>query len=293
MIEVAVSSYSFSQAVSDGRLENQEATVEKAHELGFRAIEFIDIKPCADCTYEQQVESAKRIKAKADSLGMVICSYAIGASLYNDDEALERAEVERVKKQVLIAEILGAKIMRHDVCYQISKINRSFDLMLPRIAANTREIAEFAQAHGVKTCTENHGYIVQDSDRVEKLFNAVNHPNYGILVDIGNFMCVDENPLTAVSRVAPYAIHAHAKDMHVVTEGQDIEGSFVTRGGNNMYGTVIGEGDVPVKKCITALNRAGYEGYMVIEYEGKDDCIRGIAKGKAFLEKTIEEILNK
>lgn len=290
MIEVAVSSYSFSQAIADGRIENQEATIEKAHEMGFRAIEFTDITPCKDCTYEQQVESAKRIKEKADSLGMVVCSYVIGASLYNDDEELRKAEVERVKKQVLIAEILGAKIMRHDVCYSLSSVNRSFDLMLPQIAENAREIAEFAGAHGIRTCSENHGFIAQDSDRMERMFNAVNHPNYGLLVDMGNFMCADENPVTAVSRVAPYAIHSHAKDFHIAGDNQELAGGFYTRGGNYISGAVIGEGDVPVKKCILALKRVQYNGYMVIEYEGREDCLQGIDKGREFLEKTISDV---
>lgn len=287
MIEVAVSSYSFAKAVADGRINNQEATIEKAKEMGFRAIEFTELVPCEDCLYEQQIESAKRIKGKADALGMVVCSYAIGASLYNDDDELRKAEVERVKKQVLIAEILGAKIMRHDVCGAISEVNRSFDLMLPQIAENIREIAEFAQEHGIRTCSENHGYIAQDSDRMERLFNAVNHPNYGLLVDIGNFLCVDENPVTAVSRVVPYAIHAHAKDFRIAGDDEELTGGFYTRGGNYIFGTAIGEGDVPVEKCIRSLQRVEYDGYMVIEYEGLEDCFQGIAKGKEFLEKTI------
>ncbi|MBR5271497.1 MAG: sugar phosphate isomerase/epimerase [Clostridia bacterium] len=291
MMEVAVSSYSFAQAIAKGDIANQEATVDKAHELGFRAIEFTELTPCEDATFEQQMESAKRIKKRTDELGMVVCSYVIGANLYNDDEEERKAEVERVKKQVLIAKELGAKIMRHDVCGVISPINRSFDLMLPQIVQNIREVATFAQEHGIKTCSENHGRLAQDSDRMERLFNAVNHPNYGLLVDMGNFMCVDENPVTAVSRVAPYAIHAHAKDFHVISDSQNTEGTFLTRGGNYMYGTAIGDGDVPVKKCLRALNRVKYDGFLVIEYEGMfGDCCDNIARGKTFLEKAIAEL---
>ena len=36
---------------------------------------------------------------------------------------------------------------------------------------------------------ENHGYFAQDSDRVEKLINAVDHPNFGLLLD-GATSCV-------------------------------------------------------------------------------------------------------
>jgi hypothetical protein len=41
---------------------------------------------------------------------------------------------------------------------------------------------------------ENHGFFCQDSERVEKLITQVGKENFGALVDIGNFLCVDESP---------------------------------------------------------------------------------------------------
>jgi hypothetical protein len=80
---------------------------------------------------------------------------------------------------------------------------------------------------------ENHGFFAQDSARVEKLLNAVNHPNFGWLVDMGNFVCADEEPYKAVGIAAPYAFHVHAKDFHIKSgmlpnPGQ---GWFRSRGG--------------------------------------------------------------
>ena len=120
------------------------------------------------------------------------------------------------------------------------------------------------------------------------LFNAVNHENYGLLVDMGNFLCVDENPVTAVSRVAPYAIHAHAKDM--VVRNKPGRHNIVSRGGNFLACVAVGEGDVPVEQCIRILKKAGYEGYLSLEYEGKEDCIEGIATGIANLKKYIANV---
>lgn len=54
-------------------------------------------------------------------------------------------------------------------------------------------MTEYAEQKGVKTCIENHGFFAQDAERVEKLINAVGHPNFGALVDIGNFACADED----------------------------------------------------------------------------------------------------
>ena len=284
-MKISVSSYSFNQYIKAGKMTVFD-TVAKAHELGFEAIEFIDL-PERD-NLESQRELAKRIREEADRLGMEINAYTIGANLYRETSEECDAEVARLCGQLDIAKILGCSVMRHDVCYKLGNTgnSRSFDLMLPTIAANARRVTEYAETLGIKTCTENHGYIAQDSDRVERLFNAVNHNNYGLLVDVGNFSCVDENNVTAVSRVAPYAVHVHAKDMAFSSEPK--EGyTLKTRGCNYLKCTYLGGGDVNVKKCIEVLKRAGYDGYVSIEYEGAEDCIEGIKKGLEFLKNII------
>ncbi len=275
-MKISVSSYSFHQYVRDGRMTQIEC-IAKAKELGFDAIEFTDI---AGTDYAEQVENAKAIKAEADRLGMPINAYTIGANLYYDSEEDSAREIARLKGQLDIAKILGAGVMRHDVVWQLGRSGnaRSFGLMLPTIAKNAREVTEYGATLGIKTCTENHGYIAQDSYRVEELFNAVGHDNYGLLVDFGNFVCADEEPSRAVSRVAPYAVHVHIKDM-VVREVPTPFCSAMTRGGNYFAGVAVGEGDVPVLKCLKIMKRAGYDGYVSLEYEGKEDCLVGIAKG--------------
>jgi len=286
-MKVSVSSYSFWQYVSQGKM-TQFDCVAKAKEMGFDAIEFVEIDGAPDL--ELQKENARKIRAEADRVGIEICAYAIGACLYRETPEEQEKEVQRLKDQLDIAKILGAKVMRHDVCYQLGKTgaSRSFDLMLPTIAKNARAATEYAQTLGIRTCTENHGYIAQDSDRMERLFNAVNHENYGLLVDIGNFMCVDENPVLAVSRVAPYAIHVHAKDM--LMRNQPFGSCFMTRGGNYLAGTVVGEGDANVAQSLRVLHRAGYDGYASIEYEGACDCIDGLARGLRNLRKLIADL---
>lgn len=286
-MKTSVSSYSFSQYIRSGKMSQLDC-VAKAKEMGFDSIEFTDLD---GANLEEQKAYARKIRAEADRVGIEIHNYTIGACLYKDTQEEMDADVERLKGQLEVAVILGAKVMRHDVCYQLGKKGdaRSFDLMLPTIAANARKVTEYAETLGIKTCTENHGYIAQDSDRVERLFNAVNHDNYGLLVDMGNFVCADEDPQRAVSRVAPYAVHVHVKDMLYRSEPTG-DGWGMTRGCNYFKGTVVGEGDVPVKKCLQILKRAGYEDYFSIEFEAAGNCIEGIARGLANLKKMWAEL---
>ena len=286
-MKISVSSYSFQQYIRAGEM-TQFDCVAKAKELGFDGIEFIDL---AGENLEEQKELAQKLREEADRVGIEINAYSINARLYKDTQEEMDAEVERLKGQLDVAKILGVPVMRHDVCWGLGKTGnaRSFDLMLPTIAENIRKVAEYAETLGIKTCSENHGMIVQDSDRMERLFNAVNHDNYGLLVDMGNFLCVDENPITAVSRVAPYAVHAHAKDM-LVKNHPFPDYRMMSRGGNYLMFTAVGEGDVPVEQCLRILKKAGYDGYISIEFEGREDCIEGISKGLKNLKKYIANV---
>ena len=282
-MKVSVTSYSFQQYLNAGKIDHL-GMIDKAREIGIEGMEYIALP---GETFEERCELAHKIREKADSVGMPIISHTVGADLYKGSAEADAEEVERIKRQLDIAKILGAPVLRHDLCWALPKSGpvRSFDQMLPTLAKNAREITEYAASLGIRTCSENHGHIAQDSDRMERLFNAVNHENYGLLVDIGNFSCVDEDNVRAVSRVAPYAIHVHAKDFHFFDEKQD--GCFQTRGCNYLKGAVLGEGFVNVKKCIDVIKRVGYDGYVSIEFEGSEDCIDAITRGYQYLKSII------
>ena len=186
--------------------------------------------------------------------------------------------------------------MRHDATWGFPKEYRGargFDDALPRLAEGCRAVTEFAQELGIKTTVENHGFFCQDSDRVEKLVNAVNHPNFGVLLDIGNFLCADEDPVKAVGRLLPYVFHVHVKDFHVKSGmlPNPGKGWFKSRGGNYLRGAIIGHGDVPVVQCLNLLKNAGYNGFLSIEFEGIEDPITGIAIGAENLKRYVEDIM--
>ena len=128
---------------------------------------------------------------------------------------------------------------------------------------------------------ENHIFFVQDSDRMERLYNAVDHPNFGILTDMGNFTCADEDPAISVGIGAPYAFYVHAKDFILknFNECDPGEGSFQTRAGNYLRGPIVGHGNVPVKQCLYCLKKCGYDGYIAIEFEGMEDPFTAIRIG--------------
>ena len=213
-------------------------------------------------------------------------SWTIGADFLRNDV---EAEIDRLKGQVDIAATLGAPSMRHDATGGFpDRANNLSDFIeaLPIVAKGYAGVTKYAVDKGVKTMIENHGFFFQDSNRLEALLNKVDHPNFGVLIDIGNFLCADEEPTQAVKRLAPYAFHVHAKDFHIKCPASDPgEGWFRSRGGVPLRGAIVGHGNVDTKRCIELLKEGGYDGYLSIEFEGMEDNRRALQIGFANLQR--------
>ena len=285
-MKIGVSSYSFSKYLTENKCGYLKIC-DIAKEIGFDGIEFINLNNKNWGIEGDEIEIAKEIKAHCEKIGLEIAAYTVGANFLAEDID---AEVERVKRCVDVCVALGAPVMRHDATFALKKIPLySYEDAISEMAPKIREIAEYAESLGVKTCSENHGFIFQAPDRVEELILAVNHKNYGWLCDFGNFLCADCDPAESVYIAAPYTVHAHAKDF--LFKSADIEMpagyQITTAMGNHIRGTVVGHGVVPVRQCINILKRAGYDGYVSLEFEGLEDNIGALKAGYANLRKYI------
>lgn len=288
-MKIGVSSYSFIRLVASGQMEQKEV-IAKAKEIGFDAIEFSQIILPEGKTLP---DYAQEIREEADRMGLEIVNYTIGADFLRGSDGDLQAEIERTKTEVDIAEILGVPGMRHDASAGWPAEHggvKSFTAAIPRLAEGCRAVTEYAASKGIKTMVENHGWFCQESVRVEQLVTAVDHPNFGVLVDMGNFLCADDEPTQAVSRLMPYAFHCHAKDFHIKS-GSDVapgQGWFGTRGGNYLRGAIIGHGNVPVMQCLRIMQRDGYDGVLSIEYEGIEEVISSIQIGHDNLRRMVD-----
>ncbi len=260
-MKISISSHCFAKPIYDGNMTVLDV-IKTVKELGASGVEFTTHDDAID------IEYAKKLKTEADRLGIEIVNYAIDSDFVSGAKGRTiEEEMERLRYQIDIAEVLGVKNIRHDVINSLDEC-RSFDLALPIIAERIREISKYAETKGIRTTVENHGRICQDPYRLERLFNAVNYPNFGILCDIGNFLTGDYEPINAVSIVAPYSIFAHVKDYYFKSGNTlDYPGSGmpVTKNGNYIYPAPIGYGCVPVTQCLRILKNSGYDGYVSIE----------------------------
>ena len=239
-MKTCVTTYSFRSCISSGRLTLLEC-IQKTREMGFDGIEFVSFTPPEGIVLKEYINILRDTCAKNE---LEIVNYTIGGDFLNGSKGSIDDEIARLKGEADIASALGASGMRHDLTSGFAKGARGwrgFEDVLPRLAKGCWEVTEYAAGLGVRTMIENHGFFSQDSERIEKLVNTVAHDNFGLLVDMGNFLCVDEDPVTAVSRVAPYAFHVHAKDFHVKSGSgpNPGQGFFESRGGNFLRGDPV------------------------------------------------------
>jgi len=280
-MKIGVSSYSFRKYIIEKKCDYFKIC-DLAKEMGFDGIEFTPLEDKKYGITDDPIKTATELKGYCAQIGLEIIAYTVGANLVTDNP---EAEVKALKERVDVAEALGAPVLRHDVCSKLrSKPLYSYRDAITEMVPLIREVTEYAASKGIRTCTENHGYIFQKPERVEELILAVGHENYGWLCDMGNFLCADADPVKAVTIAAPYTVHAHAKDF-IYKDGSVARpsGFFGTAGGNHLRGTVIGHGVVPINNCLTILKNAGYDGYVSVEFEGMEECLPGIKAGLEFL----------
>jgi len=289
-MQIGVTTYSFSQLVRKTGADYFKIC-DLAKEIGYSFMDFTDIEPAMAGVFDD-IEAAKLIRAHCEKIGLEVGCYTVGADFVNGSNGDMQAEIAAVKHKVDVAAALGAKIMRHDSTggFKSPAQGRNYYDAVKMIAPAIREVTRYAASLGIKTCTENHGCFMQDSNRVEALILAVDDPNYGWLVDVGNFACADEDSVHAVSVAAPYAFHVHVKDF-LYKSGKEMDpgdGWFKTRGGNYIRGTVVGHGTIPVVQCINILKKAGYDGKLPVEFEGMEENMDALKAAYNYMSRIVD-----
>ncbi|NWL86288.1 MULTISPECIES: sugar phosphate isomerase/epimerase family protein [unclassified Paenibacillus] len=270
-MKLGISSYSLYQAMEAGAMDIL-SVIDWVKEIGAEHIEIVPL----GFNLADNPQLADQIVERAAKAGIEISNYAIGANFITDTEEAYEAEIERVLKEVDVAHRLGVKLMRHDVASRPDTSIVNFNSDLERIANACRKIADYAKGFGITTSVENHGYYVQASDRVQTLVHTVGRDNYKTTLDIGNFVCVDEDPIRAVKNNISIASMVHVKDFYIRPADRNPgEGWFPSAAGRYLRGAIAGQGDLDVPALLGIVKSSGYDGYLSIEYEGMEDCRRG------------------
>lgn len=121
-----------------------------------------------------------------------------GAHIWDDDESVREKNYQNALASLRAGEYLGARTIRIDAGgYGETWTNEQFDLIVRRFS----EFAQRAYDNGYKVGPENHWGTEVDPVNMLSLFEAVDHPAFGVLLHFrGN---------EGDSLMAPLAMHTH------------------------------------------------------------------------------------
>lgn len=287
-MKIGLSSYSLVNLIRNGEMTILEA-IEWVAENGGQHIEIVPFG--FDLVNNPDLIDAIREKAK--EVGIAISNYAILANVIHYDQEEYEKEIQRLKNEVDIANRLGVKRMRHDVSSFRRPMEENtalhFEKDFPLMVQACQEIADYAAQYGITTTVENHGFYVNGSDRIIRLIDAVNRPNFRMTLDVGNFLCVDEPAVAGVKKSIKYAEMIHLKDFYIRKSDQlpgigdlfrcDSGNWFATYSGDLLRGSIVGQGDLDLWEILKIIKQSGYDGYISVEFEGMEDGRAGSELG--------------
>jgi sugar phosphate isomerase/epimerase len=192
------------------------------------------------------------------------------------------AELKKIVFGIEEAQHFGAKVVRvfaGDVSPGIT-----FDQAREWIVDGLVEASQYASEAGVKLALENHGTLagkaVQVISLIEDVRQKAGNDSLGANPDTGNFLLIDPPSHVAVVGVRSYAYMVHFKDFRYAKD--DSEGFVYGPENLRFVGTALGEGEVDLASCISALKQVGFKGWLSLEYEGEEDSMTAVPRSLAY-----------
>lgn len=195
------------------------------------------------------------------------------------------AAYDEMVDHIEYANAIGAKVMRvvgsslmfrfEDHGPQIEKLSRMF--------TNAMKVAD---NYGIKLADENH--IDYNADEMLELIHNVNHPNFGINFDTGNFLRVLDDPIQGMEKLARFTFSTHVKDLKINPQAAVNDWYFFSC-------TPVGDGLVDNQKLAQLLKDANYEGFLAMEIDTlhpdyNDDEDAAVAKSVAELKRIAQNL---
>jgi sugar phosphate isomerase/epimerase len=246
-IKLALNAFSFNDMLTGKGQPNNKPSLTLLELLDWCATENI---PAIDVTgyyfpgYPEVPtdEYIYELKRKAFKLGIEISGTGIRNNFASPDAAARAADVERAKKWIIVAEKLGAPVLRLFAGEIPKGYEDKWDEVAGWMIACYKECAAFGAQHGVIIGIQNHGDMLKTAEQCIKVVKAVNSPWAGIILDTGNFKV--EDPYEDIAAVIPYTVNWQVKE------------------------SVFGLGspvNTDLRRLMKIIKTSGYRGYIPVE----------------------------
>ncbi|HEV8058924.1 MAG TPA: sugar phosphate isomerase/epimerase family protein [Gemmataceae bacterium] len=269
---IVVSTYSFWQFKNED-YRDIELCFDLASDIGFDGVEIL---------HKQMVNESngylQKLKSKAFRLGLHLCGFSTHQGFLSPDKAVRQQNVDHTIHCIEMAYQMGIPVMRVNTGrWETSK---NFDELMknrgieppkpgytdengfPWVIDCLGQCLKTAEKCGVLLALENHWGLGRTPEGVLRIVDAVHSPWLQVLMDTGNFL---EDPYDRLEKLAPKAVFVQAKTYY----------------GGGLWYTL----DLDNDRIAAILRKHGYQGYISLEFEGKENPKTAVPKSLAVLRK--------
>ena len=272
-LKISLAQWSLNKAIKSGKLSPLDFA-KKARSFEIDAIEYVSglYTNHTNALKKMSMQKlSKELLKRSDGYGIdnVLIMIDSQGSLASSNKNERLKAIDNHKKWIDFSYEIGCETMR---------VNLSGETKLDRWTENSiKSLTELSDYNkNINVVVENHGGLSSNGKYLSNVMSKVNIDNCGTLPDFGNF-CIDGSPRACnewyniykgVEELMPYAHAVSAKSYDFDDFGNETK--------------------IDYSKMIDIVKKAGYKGYIGIEYEGdrmsEDD---GIIATKKLLEKLI------
>lgn len=219
-----------------------------AKDLGFDGIE---IRGIGSVMYAPRIESFSKdnceaLKEKLAKRNIEIPIFSSGAALADPEKAA--ASFVEACDYINCAARMGVKYVRIMGTDRPEITDGDFDLCAKLYGL----VCEYGKIMGVTPLIETNGKL-SSSDEILRLLENTASDNVGVLWDLHHTVRYgNETPEETVRKLGDRIKHVHLKDS-VMADGKVVY-------------KMTGYGDIPLKEAVSELSKAGYEGYVSLEW---------------------------
>lgn len=194
------------------------------------------------------------LKQHCHRRGITISGGAIRNDFCQSDATKIQDDIDQAKRWIDHYAVLGAPVIR--IFAGTQPKDDTWDATVKRCVEACETLAKYAFQKGIYLGLENHGGVTVKAEGILEIVNKIQAKSFGINFDSGNFRTTVD-PYAELEMIAPYAVNAQVK-VEIFPNGQ--------------------RQDTDLARVLGILRKAGYSGWVALEYEASEDPMVAIPK---------------
>mgnify|MGYP001172281710 FL=1 len=247
LFKISLAEWSLHRELFSKKIDHLDFISLAKTEFGISAVEYVNsffFEKAKDRKYLNKMKS----RANDHNVRSLLIMCDNEGNLGDPDKNKRYKAVENHYKWAEAAAFLGCHSIRVNAR---SDDKLSYDYQLDLAADGLSRLVDFCSDLKINAIVENHGGLSSNGAWLSALMKKIDHPRVGTLPDFGNFMIQDNewyDRYKGVEELMPFAKAVSAKSHEFDLNGNEVRTDY-----NKMMEIVL---------------RAGYNGYVGIEYEG-------------------------